>query len=163
MINRRQAGMALAGLALAACEKKTETGVSAPMNTPAGIKKESWGQLPDGRAVDLYTLTNGKGMEARIINWGGIVVSLKVPERAARRWTSCSASTRFDPYIKNPAYFGALIGRYGNRIATCEVQARRRRVSRAEERRRQLAARRHQGLRQELWTAAKRRPGTVWN
>jgi aldose 1-epimerase len=116
MIDRRQAGMALAGLALAACEKKTETGVSAPMNKPAGIRKESWGQSPDGRAVDLYTLTNGKGMEARIINWGGIVVSLKVPDKSGTPVDVVLGFDTFDPYIKNPAYFGALIGRYGNRI-----------------------------------------------
>lgn len=108
-INRRQAGMALAGLALAACEKKTETGA------PANMKKEAWGKLPDGRQVDLYTLTNSK-MEARIINWGGIVVSLKVPDKSGTPVDVVLGFDSLEPYVKNPAFFGALIGRYGNRI-----------------------------------------------
>ena len=116
LMNRRQAGVALAGLALAACEKKTETGAT------AGMKKEAWGKLPDGRAVDLYTLTNGKGMEARIINFGGILVSLKVPDKTGAPVDVVLGFDTFDPYIKNPAYFGALIGRYGNRIAHGEFK-----------------------------------------
>jgi aldose 1-epimerase len=115
-MNRRQAGAALAGLALAACEKKSETGAS------AGMKKESWGKLPDGRAVDLYTLTNGKGMEARIANFGGIVVSLKAPDKSGTPVDVVLGFDTFDPYIKNPAFFGALIGRYGNRIAHGEFK-----------------------------------------
>ena len=116
LINRRQAGLALAGLALAACEKKSETGAS------AGMKKESWGQLPDGRAVELFTLTNGKGMEARIINYGGIVVSLKAPDKSGTPVDVVLGFDSFEPYLKNPAYFGALIGRYGNRIAHGEFK-----------------------------------------
>ena len=121
MINRRHAGMALAGLALAACEKKTETGASAT-GASAGMKKETWGQTPDGRGVDLYTLTNGKGMEARIITWGGIVVSLKVPDKSGTPTDVVLGFDTFEPYIKNPAYFGALIGRYGNRIGHAQFK-----------------------------------------
>jgi aldose 1-epimerase len=120
LMNRRQAGLALAGLALAACEKKSETGASAGMKP--SINKESWGQLPDGRAVDLYTLTNAKGMEARIMNFGGIVVSLKAPDKSGTPVDVVLGFDSLEPYLKNPAFFGALIGRYGNRIAHGEFK-----------------------------------------
>jgi aldose 1-epimerase len=109
LMNRRQAGVAIAGLALAACGKKSETGAL------AGMKKELWGKLPDGRAVDLFTLTSAK-LEARILNWGGIVVSLKVPDQSGTPVDVVLGFDSFEPYMKNPAFFGALIGRYGNRI-----------------------------------------------
>ena len=47
----------------------------------ATIKKSDFGKMPDGSAVSLFTLTNAKGMEARIITYGGILVSLKTPDR----------------------------------------------------------------------------------
>ncbi len=112
LINRRQAGAALAGLALAACGNKAEVGA------PTVMKKMSWGKLPDGRAVDLFTLTNGKGMEASICNYGGVVVSLKPADKNGAAATDVVLGyDSFEPYIQNPSYFGALIGRYGNRIA----------------------------------------------
>lgn len=116
MINRREAGAALAGLALSACGKRAETGA------PSVMKKLSWGKLPDGREVDLFTLVNGKGMEAAITNYGGILVSLKVPDKSGRPLDIVNGFDSFDGYIKNPAYFGAVIGRYANRIAHGEFQ-----------------------------------------
>ncbi len=117
LINRRQAGAALAGLALAACEKKTETTeTKAETGAKAGIMKHEWGKTPDGQQVDMYMLSNGKGMSADIITWGGIVNSLKVPDKSGTPVDVVLGFDTFEPYIKNPAYFGALIGRYGNRI-----------------------------------------------
>ncbi len=111
LMNRRQAGAALAGLTLAACGNNTETGA------PAVMKKASWGKLPDGRDVDLFTLSNGKGMEASIMNYGGVVVTLKPADKNGPGTTDVVLGfDAFEPYIKNPSYFGALIGRYGNRI-----------------------------------------------
>jgi aldose 1-epimerase len=117
LINRRQAGLALAGLALAACEKKTETTeTKAETGAKAGIMKHEWGKTADGQQVDMYMLSNGKGMSADIITWGGIVTSLKVPDKSGTPVDVVLGFESFEPYIKNPAYFGALIGRYGNRI-----------------------------------------------
>ena len=83
----------------------------------AGVKKESFGKA-DGRNVDLYTLTNAQGVEARITNYGGIVVSLKVPDRDGKLDDIVLGYDNLDGYLKNNSpYFGALIGRYGNRIA----------------------------------------------
>ena len=49
---------------------------------PAASTKISWGNTPEGQPVELYTLTNAKGSEARIMTYGGVVVSLKVPDRS---------------------------------------------------------------------------------
>jgi len=81
------------------------------------IDKKPFGRTPDGRAVDIYTLTNTNGLEVKIINYGGIVVSLKTPARNGKFADIVLGYDRLDEYLKNPAYFGAIIGRYANRIA----------------------------------------------
>ena len=78
--------------------------------------KISWGKTPGGESVDLYTLSNAKGSEARIMNYGGVVVSLRVPDRSGAMADVVAGFDRFEDYLKPPPYFGAIIGRYGNRI-----------------------------------------------
>ena len=80
------------------------------------MKREPFGKLSDGREVDLYTLTNKKGMEVAITNFGGIMVSLKVPDRAGKVEDVVLGYDSLDGYLTNKAFFGATIGRYGNRI-----------------------------------------------
>jgi aldose 1-epimerase len=70
----------------------------------------------DGKAVTLYTLKNSKGAEARIMNYGGIVQSLIVPDRNGKMDDIVLGYDNLDGYLKETPYFGALIGRYGNRI-----------------------------------------------
>jgi aldose 1-epimerase len=82
----------------------------------ATIKQEAFGKTPDGKAVDLYTLTNSKGLETRIMTYGGIVVSLKTPDRNGKMGDITLGYDDLAAYVKNNPYFGALIGRYGNRI-----------------------------------------------
>jgi len=83
-----------------------------------GITKESFGKTADGQSVDIYTLTNRHGMKARITNYGGIVVSLSAPDRDGKYADVVLGYNDLDSYLKPPfPYFGALIGRYGNRIA----------------------------------------------
>ena len=72
--------------------------------------------MPYGKTVDLYTLRNSKGAEARIMNYGGVVVSLKVPDRTGAFGDVVAGLDSFQDYLKPPPYFGAIIGRYGNRI-----------------------------------------------
>jgi aldose 1-epimerase len=82
------------------------------------VKKESFGRMADGQSVDIYTLTNSHGAEARITNYGGIVVSLKMPDRNGAFDDVVLGFNTLDGYLKAPTvYFGALVGRYGNRIA----------------------------------------------
>ncbi|HXA56635.1 MAG TPA: hypothetical protein VNU84_04300, partial [Candidatus Acidoferrum sp.] len=85
---------------------------------PAKPKVESWGKTPAGEPVDLYTLTNAKGMEARIITYGGIVVSIKVPDRTGKFGDVVNGFDSLAGYVGQPPppFFGALVGRYGNRI-----------------------------------------------
>jgi aldose 1-epimerase len=96
-------------LTAVSCKKSTTTG--GPMT------KESFGNAPDGTPVSLYTLTNTHGMEAKITTFGGIVVSLKVPDRNGKLDDVVLGFNSPGDYVKNHSYFGALIGRYGNRIA----------------------------------------------
>jgi len=81
------------------------------------ITSQSFGTAPDGKAATLYTLTNSRGVEAAITNYGGIVVSLKVPDRQGRLGDVALGYDDLAAYVKSSPYFGALIGRYGNRIA----------------------------------------------
>jgi aldose 1-epimerase len=73
--------------------------------------------MPDGRAVDLYTLANDCGVEARIMTYGGTLVSLRTPDRSGLRADVVLGFDEFSPYLDQHPYFGCLIGRYANRIA----------------------------------------------
>jgi aldose 1-epimerase len=70
----------------------------------------------DGKEVFLYTLRNKSGMEARITNYGGIVVSLLVPDQSGRQGDVVLGYDSLSSYLKATPYFGAIVGRYGNRI-----------------------------------------------
>jgi aldose 1-epimerase len=81
------------------------------------VEKQSFGTAPDGQAIDIYTLKNAKGMEAKITNFGATLVSLRVPDRAGKFDDVVLGFDSLDGYVKLNTYFGATIGRYGNRIA----------------------------------------------
>jgi aldose 1-epimerase len=81
------------------------------------ITEAPYGTLPDGQKVSLFLLRNASGAEASIINYGGIVVSLKVPDRTGQFRDVVLGYDKLEDYVKDSPYFGALIGRYGNRIA----------------------------------------------
>jgi aldose 1-epimerase len=83
----------------------------------AQITKESFGKTGDGESVDIYTLKNRNGMEAKITNFGGTVVSLKTPDRSGKFDDIVLGFNDLESYLKPHPYFGTLIGRYGNRIA----------------------------------------------
>lgn len=81
------------------------------------IQKQAFGLTREGAAVDLYTLTNSAGMSAVITNYGGIVVSLFTPDRDGRLADVNLGFDTLAEYFDKSPYFGALIGRFGNRIA----------------------------------------------
>jgi aldose 1-epimerase len=81
------------------------------------MQKQSFGKTSDGQEVDLYTLSNAHGMQVAISNYGGEIVSLKVPDRGGKSDDVVLGYDDISGYEVNKAYFGATIGRYGNRIA----------------------------------------------
>jgi aldose 1-epimerase len=83
----------------------------------AGITQAPFGQLPGGAQASLFTLSNGKGMVVKITDFGGIITEIHAPDRNG---VFADVALGFDslaPYLTDSPYFGALIGRYGNRIA----------------------------------------------
>lgn len=83
----------------------------------AAMKREPFGTALDGEAVDLITLTNARGVELRAMTYGAIIVSLKVPDRAGTLGDVVLGYDSLAGYVKSSPYFGAVVGRYGNRIA----------------------------------------------
>ena len=81
------------------------------------MQKQSFGKTEDGQQTDLYILTNKHGMEVAITNYGGTVVTLKVPDRNGRIEDVVLGYDKLDDYAAGKAYFGATVGRYANRIA----------------------------------------------
>jgi aldose 1-epimerase len=81
------------------------------------INSSAFGSAPDGKAVQIYTLRNGNGMEARVATYGGIIVSLTPPDRNGKFADVVLGYDNLDGYIKASPHFGALVGRYANRIA----------------------------------------------
>jgi len=110
----------LIGAALGGCQSQPAPSAPAAQPTPPGgklkIEKQAWGKAPDGAAVDLYTLTNDRGMQVKITNWGGIVTSILVPDRQGQLADVALGFETLDPYLQRHPFFGALAGRYANRI-----------------------------------------------
>ena len=82
----------------------------------ASVTKKEFGKTPGGHAVELYTLTNANGMQAGITTYGGAVVTLMAPDRAGKFGDVILGMDDLAGYEKQTSFFGALIGRYGNRI-----------------------------------------------
>ena len=81
------------------------------------VKRERFGTMPDGTVVHRYTLTNARGMEVKLITYGGAIQSLRVPDRHGRKANVTLGFSTLDGYLStgNP-YFGCITGRYANRI-----------------------------------------------
>ena len=79
-----------------------------------------FGKLKDGSAVEVFTLTNAKGVEVRAITYGGIIQSWKVPDKAGKLADVVLGFDTIDGYQTDHPFFGAIIGRYGNRIGNAQ-------------------------------------------
>jgi len=79
------------------------------------ISRQAFGETPDGENIDLYTLTNNK-IEAEITNYGGIITSLKIPDRTEMIKDVVLGYDTLDEYVNGIPYIGSLIGRFANRI-----------------------------------------------
>src|SRR5690242_485022 len=83
----------------------------------ASVQKSSFGKMPDGTGVDLYTLTNANGLIAKITNYGTIVTELHVPDRTGKMADVVLGFDNLEQYLKGHPYFGCTVGRVANRIA----------------------------------------------
>jgi len=90
---------------------------SAPSSTVASMTRTPFGTTPAGEAVELITLTNSHGVELRAMTYGAIIVSLKVPDRSGTIGDVVLGYDSLAGYVKSSPYFGAVVGRYANRIA----------------------------------------------
>ena len=97
--------------------KKTESNQTTDSLTVNKIKKTVFGTLPDGRVADQYTLKNANGMEVKISNYGGVITHWTAPDKDGKFEDIVLGFDSLSGYLTPPPYFGAIIGRYGNRIA----------------------------------------------
>jgi aldose 1-epimerase len=88
-----------------------------PARPAARVERTDFGKTKEGTAVDLYTLTNRNGMVVKIATYGGIVTELRVPDRDGKLGDVVLGFDNLDQYLAPNPYFGALVGRVGNRIA----------------------------------------------
>lgn len=103
----------IAAIFFISCNNQTTTETMKPLT---GITKAAWGNT-DGKDVFLYTLTNAKGMQVKITTYGGIVTSWVAPDKNGKTSNIVLGFDSLSGYLAKPPYFGALVGRYGNRIA----------------------------------------------
>jgi aldose 1-epimerase len=125
----RSIGLWIPVLAVAvACGGDDGDGGDSPAGTPRGtseeemggppeVSSEPWGVTPEGDSITLFTLTSGSGLTVRVADWGGIVTQVLVPDRDGRLADVVLGHDSLAAYVAGTPYFGAIVGRYANRIA----------------------------------------------
>lgn len=104
-------------VAMAACGGSEQPEVKTVVAEPAGgVTRAPYGTMPDGTPVEAFTLTNANGVRLTAITLGGIITELHVPDRAGVMGDIVLGFPSLDGYLKDHPFFGAIIGRYGNRI-----------------------------------------------
>lgn len=81
------------------------------------VKRRTFGILPDGTGIDVITLGGGGGLEMQVLTFGCVIAALHVPDAAGQRANVVLGFDRLEPYVSASPYFGAVVGRYANRIA----------------------------------------------
>ena len=116
----KQHRLTLIVVAVAAAVAVTSALASGQASSPAGatpVSKAAFGQTKDGTPVEIYTLTNRRGMTAKIMTYGATLTELIVPDKAGKPANVVLGFDTLAPYLAGTPYFGATIGRVGNRIA----------------------------------------------
>ena len=93
--------------------KKTE---AAKATAQLSVAEAPFGKLPSGEATTLYTLTNANGLVVKVTNYGGVITSIHTPDKTGKMGDIVLGFDSVDGYLKNKSFFGAVIGRFGNRI-----------------------------------------------
>jgi aldose 1-epimerase len=109
-------GLLVAALRLGAC---TSAPVVSQATAPStrGVTRAPFGTIPSEGSAQLFTLTNSHGIQVRLTNYGGIITSLVTPDRSGHLADIVLGYDSLAGYLRNSPYFGAIVGRYGNRIA----------------------------------------------
>ena len=105
-------------LLVAGCNsgKKSEA-TSGPKNPKCKVEKAFFGMTPEGDSAMLYTLTNEQDILITITNYGGIITGIHTPDKNGKTTNITLGFDNLEQYLEGHPYFGALVGRYGNRIA----------------------------------------------
>jgi aldose 1-epimerase len=89
---------------------------AASLRALPSVKRTAFGRLPDGTAVEAFTLTNSNGAQVRAMTYGATIISVRVPDRRGHPDDVVLGFDRFDDYLTKARFFGSVVGRYGNRI-----------------------------------------------
>jgi len=108
----------LTAVVICACDRETARAEKQDNkeHNKMNVKVEEFGKMPDGKTVDMVTMSNSKGLTAKIITYGGIITSFEAPDRNGKPADIVLGFDNLQGYLKGHPYFGAIIGRYGNRI-----------------------------------------------
>ena len=117
-LDRRTLLTGLAATPLAGCGAVSRVPMpSIPFMGAEPVEQKDWGTLADGQTVTMFTLTNARGLQARVMTWGGILQSLKVPDRYGRMAEVVLGLDTLADYVERGRNFGSTVGRYAGRIA----------------------------------------------
>jgi aldose 1-epimerase len=108
-------------IALAACDRPPPDSAAGRTAAPTRaakttVTRAAFGSLPDGTAVESFTFTNASGASVTAVNYGGIITSVRVPDRNGRLADVVLGYDALDGYLGDNSHYGAIVGRYGNRI-----------------------------------------------
>ena len=110
-------------LGLSACDKPpTPTAAPAAAKISQPGSRAAFGTLPDGTAVEEFTFSNAAGVTVKAISYGAIITSLRVPDRNGKMDDVVLGFDTLEGYINGTAYFGAIVGRYANRIGSAKFE-----------------------------------------
>ena len=115
--HRARGVMSLSLTALLIAVAGASASASTAARTGPSITKEPFGVTPEGVPVDRYTLRNGRGMQVRVLTYGGILQAIEVPDRRGRLANVTLGFDSLTDYLERNPYFGCITGRYANRIA----------------------------------------------
>jgi len=101
-------------------ETESKTEKQEILKNTASIQKSDYGTTPDGEKVDMYSLSNRNGITVDIITYGGIITAIKVPDKHGVFENIALGYDKLELYVERNPFFGALVGRYGNRIANAK-------------------------------------------
>lgn len=110
-------GMRIGSLCVVALGLAVQAAASQGFGDSVRVQQEPFGKLPDGTAVEIYTLTNANGLEAKVMTYGATLVTVKAPDRNGKRDIITLHLDTLDEYVRGHPLFGSVVGRYANRIA----------------------------------------------